>query len=79
MSRKWVSKVFLESGAVLISLLFTGKAPFVSKRIQRLHHLVIDLPYLQMIFYFFRKEQAPSVMSTPSNPLYPVENDNITL
>lgn len=32
-----------------------------------------------MMFYFFRKEQAPSVVSTPSNPLYSVENDNITL
>ena len=31
------------------------------------------------MFYFFRKEQAPSVVSTPSNPLYLVENDNITL
>ena len=28
---------------------------------------------------FFRKEQAPSFISTPSSPLYPVENDNITL
>ena len=44
-----------------------------------MHHLVIDLPYLKTMFYFFRKEQAPSVVSTPSNPLYLVENDNITL
>ena len=28
---------------------------------------------------FFRKEQAQSFISTPSSPLYPVENDNITL
>ena len=28
---------------------------------------------------FFCKEQAPSFISTPSSPLYPVENDNITL
>ena len=28
---------------------------------------------------FFRKEQAPSFLSTPSSPLYPVENYNITL
>ena len=28
---------------------------------------------------FFRKEQKPSFISTPSSPLYPVENDNITL
>ena len=27
----------------------------------------------------FRKEQAPSFISTPSSLLYPVENDNITL
>ena len=32
-----------------------------------------------MIFFFFCKEQAPSFISTPSSPLYPVENDNITL
>ena len=32
-----------------------------------------------MIFFFFRKEQAPSFISTPSSALYPVENDNITL
>ena len=32
-----------------------------------------------MIFFFFRKEQAASFISTPSSPLYPVENDNITL
>ena len=31
------------------------------------------------ILLFFRKEQAPSFLSTPSSPLYPVENDNITL
>ena len=31
------------------------------------------------MFFFFRKEQAPSFISTPSSPLYPVENDNITL
>ena len=30
-------------------------------------------------FFLFRKEQAPSFISTPSSPLYPVENDNITL
>ena len=32
-----------------------------------------------MMFIFFRKEQAASFISTPSSPLYPVENDNITL
>ena len=32
-----------------------------------------------VFFSFFRKEQAPSFISTPSRPLYPVENDNITL
>ena len=32
-----------------------------------------------MIFFFFCKEQALSFISTPSSPLYPVENDNITL
>ena len=32
-----------------------------------------------MFFSFFRKEQAPYFISTPSSPLYPVENDNITL
>ena len=34
-----------------------------------------------MIFFVFvfRIEQAPSFISTPSSPLYPVENDNITL
>ena len=31
------------------------------------------------ILLFFRQEQAPSFLSTPSSPLYPVENDNITL
>ena len=31
------------------------------------------------VFSFFRKEQAPYFISTPSSPLYPVENDNITL
>ena len=30
------------------------------------------------ILLFFHKEQAPSFLSTPSSPLYPVENDNIT-
>ena len=30
-------------------------------------------------FFFFRKEQAPSFISTPSSLLYPAENDNITL
>ena len=30
-------------------------------------------------FPFFPKEQAPYFISTPSSPLYPVENDNITL
>ena len=28
---------------------------------------------------FFRKEQAQSFISTPSSPLHPMENDNITL
>ena len=32
-----------------------------------------------MVFFFFCKEQALSFISTPSSPLYPVENDNITL
>ena len=32
-----------------------------------------------MMFFFFHKEQAPSFISTPSSPLYPVENENITL
>ena len=31
------------------------------------------------ILLFFRKEQAASFISTPSSPLYLVENDNITL
>ena len=41
-------------------------------------HLV-NWTFSNMIFFFFRKEQAPSFISTPSSPLYPVENDNITL
>ena len=32
-----------------------------------------------MFLSFFRKEPAPSFISTPSSPLYPVQNDNITL
>ena len=40
--------------------------------------MLIGLSYKQC-FFFFRKEQAPSFISTPSSPLYPVENDNITL
>ena len=28
---------------------------------------------------FFREEQVPSFITTPSSPLYPVENENITL
>ena len=32
-----------------------------------------------MMFFFFHKEQAPSFISTPSSPLYLVENENITL
>ena len=32
-----------------------------------------------VIFVILHKEQAPSLISTPSSPLYPVENDNITL
>ena len=35
--------------------------------------------YQKLFFFLFRKEQAPSFISTPSSPLYPVENDNITL
>ena len=31
------------------------------------------------MFFLFCKEQAPSFISAPSSPLYPVENDNITL
>ena len=39
-----------------------------------------SLDFLKYDFFlFFRKEQAPSFISTPSSPLYPVENDNITL
>ena len=40
--------------------------------------MLIGLSHKQC-FFFFRKEQAPSFISTPSSPLYPVENDNITL
>ena len=35
--------------------------------------------FSNMIFFFFGKEQAASFTSTPSSPLYPAENDNITL
>ena len=39
-----------------------------------------SLDFLKYDFFpFFRKEQAPSFISTPSSSLYPVENDNITL
>ena len=40
--------------------------------------MLVGLSHKQC-FFFFRKEQAPSFISTPSSPLYPVENDNITL
>ena len=69
MSRKWVSKVFLESCAV-------GSVYCLRVKHYSFHY---SFPNLKTMFYFFRKEQAPSIVSTPSNPLYLVKNDNITL
>ena len=40
---------------------------------------IVNQTFSKMIFFLFRKEQAQSFISTPSSPLYPVENDNITL
>ena len=40
---------------------------------------LVNRTFSKMVFFFFCKEQAPSFISTPSSPLYPVENDNVTL
>ena len=52
--------------------------PFFLQDFRGRPHCLSDFLKNDFVF-FFRKEQAPSFISTPSSPLYPVENDNITL
>ena len=61
-----------------ISKICRNDAPFSFSKTLEVDHLV-NRSFSTQCFFFFRKEQAPSFISTPSSPLYPAENDNITL